>query len=492
MYLDVLNNIFAPTSLLMMNLGVAAGIIIGALPGLSVVLAVAVLLPLTFGMESIAGMYLLLGTYCGGTYGGSITAILIKTPGTPAGAATVLDGYPMAQKGRAGDALTTALIVSTIGGIFSCLMLMFFAPPLARMALRFGPPEYFSMAVLGLTVIAGISSGSILKGMIVVCVGLFISTIGIDATEGGARFAFGSMNLMGGISPIIAMLGGFAVAEVLNKSRLSFRPQDEACKFSKSTVKLKDILKYWKTLLRSCLIGTFIGAVPGTGAALAAFLGYNEAKRASKHPEEFGTGCLEGVVACETANNAVTGATLIPLLTLGIPGDLCTAVLMGALIMQGITPGPMLFTEGSFWVYSIMGGLLVINIFMLLQGTFFIRAFMNVVKVPFEMLIPVLMILCTLGAFAVFNSKFDVFIMMIFGIFGYILVRFDFPIAPMIIAMVLGPLVENNLRRSMILSKGNFLIFFTRPIAMTFMLISIFTLVFSVIRTNWKAKKKVA
>jgi len=490
MYIDVLTNIFKPMNLLMMNVGVTAGIIIGMLPGLSVPFALTVLLPFTFKMDSIPGMYLLLGAYCGGTYGGSASAILIKTPGTPAATATLLDGYPLAQQGRAGDALKTALIVSTIGGLFSCLALMYFAPLLAKIALRFGPQEYFGMAVFGLTVIAGVSGSSILKGWIMVCLGLFIATIGIDATEGSARFTFGSMNLLGGISPLIVMLGAFAVAELLNKSRFIMRPQGEDFKVLKSTIKLKDILKYRKTLLRSSLIGTFIGAVPGTGAALAAFLGYSEAKRASKHPEKFGTGCLEGIIACETANNAVTGATLIPLLTLGIPGDLATAILMGALIMQGITPGYKLFTEGVFWVYSIMGGLFLINLLMLLQGNFLIKVFKYVIKIPSKTLIPIVMVLCTLGAFALSNAKFDVFIMMLFGVIGYVLSRLDFPIAPAVVAMVLSPLVENNMRRSLILSHGDFSTFFTRPISLILMLFSIFIIVFSVIRAKKYETKK--
>ncbi len=343
-------------------------------------------------------------------------------------------------------------MASTFGGILSCFALIFIAPPLASMALRFGPPEYFALCVFGLSIVAGVSGESVFKGLIMACVGLFISTVGIDATEGIPRFMFGVTELLSGISPVTVMLGLFAVSEVLEKSRISMRPVEIIEKVTKATIRLKDFVQYWKTLIRSSLIGIFIGAVPGTGGAISAFLSYNEAKRNSKTPEKFGKGEIEGVIAPESGNNAVTGATLIPLLTLGIPGDTAVAVLFGALTMQGITPGPELFTGDRFWIASIMGGLLIINIFMLIQGSMFIKAFVKVTKVPFSILVPCLMILCTLGAFAVVNSVFDVFLMLAFGIAGYYLKKFEFPLPPLTIALVLGSLTENNLRRSLILS----------------------------------------
>ncbi|MGI6334688.1 MAG: tripartite tricarboxylate transporter permease [Saccharofermentanales bacterium] len=487
--LEVLQTLIDPINLLMMNIGVAAGIIIGALPGLSVILAIALLLPLTFGMDSIAGMYLLLGAYCGGTYGGSITAILINTPGTPAASATMFDGYKLAQKGRAGDALKAALVASTIGGVISCFALIFIAPPLASMALKFGPPEYFALCLFGLTIVVSISSKNLLRGLISGGLGLLLSTVGIDATEGIPRFMFGNQQLLSGIKPVIVMLGMFAVSEMMEKSRSVIERTQISTDFSKATMKIKDILIHWKVILKSSIIGVIIGAIPGTGGAISAFFSYNEAKRTSKHPELFGTGVIEGVIAPESGNNAVTGATLIPLLTLGIPGDTAVAVLMGALTMQGITPGPDLFTSGRYWVNSIMVGLLIINIFMLLQGTLFIRAFANVARVPFSVLVPCIMVLCTLGAFAVVNTTFDIFLMLVFGFVGYLLKRFDFPIPPLTIALVLGELTENNLRRSMILSKGDISIFFTRPIALLFMAIAAFSLFFPILRDALKSHK---
>jgi putative tricarboxylic transport membrane protein len=441
-------------------------------------------------MDSIAGMYLLLGAYCGGTYGGSITAILINTPGTPAAGATIFDGYKLAQKGRAGDALKAALIASTIGGILSCFSLMFVAPPLAKMALKFGPPEYFALCMFGLSIVAGISGGNVFKGLLMATIGLFISTVGVDATEGIARFTFGTTQLLGGLSPAVVMLGVFALSEMLTKSSEIQRPSANATKFSKASIKLKDVLVYWRTILRSSVFGIIIGAIPGTGGAIAAFMGYNEARRASKHPEEFGTGILEGVIAPEAGNNAVTGATLIPLLTLGIPGDTGVAVMLGALTMQGIVPGPNLFSAGEFWVYAIMGGLLIVNVFMLLQGSAFIHAFANVTRVPFAVLVPSVMILCTLGAFAVSNSILDVFIMLLFGFLGYILKKFRFPFPPLTIALVLGSLTENNLRRSMIMSDGDISIFFTRPLSLIFIIISILSVFYPLIQKGLRSLAK--
>lgn len=471
--LETMLEILAPFNLLMMNLGVAAGIIIGALPGLSVILAITVLLPFTFGMSSLPGMFLLLGAYCGATYGGSITAILINTPGTPNAAATVLDGYTLAQKGRAGDALKAALVGSAFGGLFSCLALMFLAPMIAQFALNFGPAEYFSLCIFGLSVVIAISGKDIIKGIVMAGMGLLLSTVGIDPIEGISRFRFGRSELLGGITTAALLLGVFAVGEILTKSYTNEKGNDAVVSYQKATVKIRDMFKYWWTMLRSAVLGSFIGAVPGTGGAIAAFLSYNITKSSSKTPEKFGQGSVEGVLAPETANNAVTGAALIPLLTLGVPGDAGMAVLFGALTMQGVIPGPALFTEDKFWVWCIMGGLVLINIFMFFQGNVFLRLFVNVTRVPVEVLIPCIMIFCTLGGFSVRNLVFDIAIVMICGLFGYWLKRFGYPLSPLVIALVLGSLTETNLRRAMVLSKGSVSIFFTKPLSLVFLAIAI-------------------
>lgn len=488
--LEIIGNLFTLQNLLILNLGLATGIIIGSLPGLTATMGVALLLPLTFGLDSVPGMLLLLGVYCGGIYGGSITGILIKTPGTPSAAATVLDGYPMAEKGEASRALDMALIASVIGGLFSAFVLMFIAPIIAQFALKFGPIEYFAIAVFGLTIISGISGDSVIKGLITGLLGLLVTTIGLDPVGGIDRFTFDIIQLASGINIIPAMIGLFAIAEIIRKAKTVNMPVDEAIKFQKKKLPFKEVLLYWKTLLRSSMIGTFIGAIPGTGSAIASFISYNEAKRNSKDPASFGKGNIEGIAASECANNAVTGAALIPLLTLGIPGDPTTAILIGALIMQGIIAGPLLFVEERQWVYSIMIGLVLLNIFMLIQGKLFIKAFANVVKVPTKILLPILIVLCVIGSFAVHNTVFDVLLMLVFGLIGYVLLKLDFPLTPMVIAIVLGPLAENNMRRALIMSQGDFRIFFTKPISAIFLTISILVILVPMIRNILKLRNK--
>lgn len=491
-YLGILQSIFTFENLLMMNVGMFAGIIIGALPGLSVIFAIAVLLPLTFDMEVLASMYLLLGAYCGATYGGSISAILLNTPGTPAATATIFDGYPLSQKGKAGDALKAALFGSTLGGIISCLALIFFAPLLAKVALKINSPEYFALCVFGLTAVIGVAGKNVIKGLIMAIIGLFLSTVGIDTTEGVQRLMFGATGLLAGFKPVTVMLGMFALSEIMIKSReirAGVTSKTEYGKFRNATISIKYMLRYWKTILKSSLIGVGIGALPGTGGAVAAMYSYNEAVRSSKNPEKFGQGSVEGILAPESANNAITGATLIPLLTLGIPGDAAVAVLLGALTMQGIVPGAALFSDGSTWVYAIMGGLLLINIFMIFQGSAFIRLFVNITKVPPVILMPCIMVLCTVGAFAIANSTFDVIVMVAFGLFGYIMKSLDFPIAPLTIALVLGNLTETNLRRSLMLSYGDPTVFFTRPISLCILIVAMATLFYPYIKKALDKRK---
>lgn len=474
--LDVLMNLLTLENLVFINVGMAAGIMVGALPGLTGTMCIALLLPMTYGMNSLTGMLLLLGVYCGGIYGGSITAILINTPGTPASAATAIDGYQMARKGQAGRALEMALKASMVGGIFSVLVLSFAAPTIASVALKFGPIEYFALALFGLTIIASIGGDSIVKGLMTGMIGLFVATIGIDPIDGIDRFSFDITELSGGIKIIPALIGLFAITEILRKVRDANKPVGEAVAFTKQNVSWKEMWQHRLVLLKSSIIGVFIGAIPGTGAAIASFLGYNEAKRTSKHPEEYGKGSIEAVAACESANNAVTGATLIPLLTLGIPGDTNTAVLIGALTMQGIIPGPQLFVQQLDWVHSIMIGLFIVNIFMYFQGTLFIKSFINVTKVPSNILVPILTTLCIIGSYSVNNTEFDAVLMLGFGILGYIMTKFDYPLTPMVIAIVLGPMAESNFRRSLIMSQGDFSIFLSKPIALFFIVAAILML----------------
>lgn len=488
--MTVLGNVLAPMSLLWMNIGLAAGIIIGALPGLTGTMGIALLLPLTYGMSSIHGMMLLLGVYCGGIYGGSITAILINTPGTPASAATSLDGYPMAQQGHAKRALHDALAASMIGGLISCIILLTCAPMVAKFALNFGAREYFALSLFGLTIIASVGGKSVLKGLLMGFAGLLLGCVGIDSLEGVSRFTFGNNYLTGGFNIIPVLIGLFAITEIMTKSRDINKAVGTTVAVEEEKVSFADVLRYKIVLLKSSVIGAFIGAVPGTGAAIASFLAYNEAHRTSKHPEEYGMGSEEGLVACESSNNAVTGATMIPLLTLGIPGDTNTAVLLGALTMQGIQPGPMLFTKQANWVYSIMIGMMLVNLFMYLQGRLFVKGFSNITKISTKIMVPCLVVLCVIGAYAIKYNTFNAAAMVVIGVIGYLLKKLDFPLTPMIIGLVLGNLCESNMRRALLLSRGNWLTFFQSPIACVFLALAVFMLFFPMIRDALANKKK--
>ena len=482
---SVLSSLFTLENLLWINVGLAGGIMVGALPGLTGTMAMALLLPLTYGLASIPGVMLLLGVYCGSIYGGSITAILINTPGTPASAATSLDGYPMAQKGHGLKALHVALSASTIGGLFSCAVLLFAAPPIASFALKFGPAEYFALALFGLTIIASVGGKSQIKGLLMGFVGLLISCIGIDPMDGVSRFTFGINRMEGGIDTIPVLIGLFAITEIMAKARDMNKATGTAVKVEKEKTRFRDVLKYKMVLLKSSILGVFIGAVPGTGAAISSFLAYNEAKRTSKHPEEYGHGSEEAVVASESANNAVTGATLIPLLTLGIPGDTNTAVLLGALTMQGIAAGPQLFTQHGEWVYTIMLGLIVVNVFMYILGSGFTRFYAHITRIPYEILAAIVLTFCIAGAYSTNNRMYDIYIILIFGIVAYFLRRMDFQLVPILLGIVLGPLAEKNFRRALVLSDGSLDIFFTRPISCAFILIA----VGSILLFAWKNHK---
>lgn len=471
--------------ILMIAFGTLLGIIIGALPGLTATTGVAIFLPLTFYMEPVPALGFLVGIYCGGMYGGSITAILINTPGTPAGAATVLDGHPMAQKGEAYRALQMALYASTIGGLISCVALMFFAPLLASAALKFSYAEYFALGVFGLSIVAGLSNGNIFKGLLACCIGLFIGCMGMDPISGYPRLTFGVTSFLGGFQLIPVLIGIFAFSELIKQCAEKVRRKDE--KEEIFPVSGKSLTKAdWKRsispVIKGSLIGTFIGAVPATGGGTAAFLSYGEARRASKHPEEFGNGSIEGIAASESANNGATGGTFIPMLCLGIPGDSVTAVLMGALIIQGLTPGPTLFTDHADTVNGLYIALLIANIFMLIMGQVGLRWFYKVCLIPKEILQPIIFGLCLIGSYAANSNLFDVGTMLVFGLLGYLLIRAGVPMTPILLGLILGNITESNLRRGLIPTQGNFLKFINRPICLAILAITVFSLAFTIIR----------
>ena len=447
-FMDVLNF----DCLFWIVLGTLIGIVFGAAPGLTATTAVALFTPITFYMPLNISLSFLMGMYCGGFYAGSIPAILINTPGAPGNAATVMDGYPMAKNGQAGRALSISVTSSYIGGTLSAFALLIFAPIIAKIALKFGAPEYFAVAVLGLVCIAGVSGKSIIKGIAGASIGMFLSTIGMDPIDGLPRFTLDSVYLMGGISLIPALVGLFAITEVLSK--LDKLDDDNSKVISQISGIMPHFSEYWKNkwlIIKSSVIGIFVGAVPGTGPTIASWMAYNEAKRSSKHPEKYGTGIAEGVMATESSNNAVTGGALIPLLTLGVPGDTVTAVLLGALMIQGLTPGPMLLTEHYDLVAFLLWILIFANIVMLLMGLLSSKFAPYILKIPVKILMPIVCVLCITGGYASNNSFFDAAMVIVIGLGGYILMSFGFPVAPVVLGLILGPLAFNAAIRSFII-----------------------------------------
>ncbi len=467
-------------------LGVALGIVFGALPGLTAVMGVALLIPLTFGLPPVVAFSSLLGMYCGAIYAGSITAILVSTPGTAAAAATMLEGPRLTARGESLRALEMTTVASFIGGVFSCFILAGVAPQLARFALNFSAPEYFALGIFGLTIVATLSEGALLKGCIAACLGLLIAMVGMDPLTGNLRLTFDSANLINGVSLIPALVGLYALSQVFLTCEDVFRGKRlSAVNISRKGISLAEIWANRSALLRGSLIGTFIGIVPATGSGTASFAAYSEAKRNSRHPEAFGNGAIEGLAATESANNAVTGGALIPLLTLGIPGDVVTAVILGALMIQGMTPGPLLFQEQGALVYSIFISLLLANVFMLVLGMASVRVFSKIVSIPGGILMPLVTTLCVVGGYALNNSNFDLGVMAVFGILCWIMTKASIPLAPLLLAMILSGIIETNFRRALSISDNDYTVFLTRPVCAVFLCISLFIL-FNLLRKEWK------
>ncbi|MDF2821060.1 MAG: C4-dicarboxylate transporter permease [Clostridiales bacterium] len=492
--LELLGNglvtVFSFKVLILIIGGVAGGIVIGALPGLTATMGVALLLPLTFGMDPVGGILLLLGIYAGAIYGGSISAILLKTPGTPAAAATVLDGFEMAKRGEAGRALGISTVASFAGGTISVILLTLISPQLAKLALKFSAAEYFALAMFGLSIIASISGKHLLKGLLAGVIGLLVSTIGIDLVTGYQRFTFGNMNLFNGLSFISVMIGLFALSQAFVSIETMVKKLVIKQKVDRVLPSLSDIKKITPTTIRSGLIGTFIGIIPGAGADIGAFVAYNEAKRFSKHPNDFGTGIPEGIAAPEAANNGVTGGAMVPLLTLGIPGDATTAIMLGALIMQGLQPGPLLFVNHAPLIYTIFAGFFVANLIVLILGLIGIRFFTKIIDIPSYVLTPIIIVLCVVGSFAINNSLFDVRVMLISGVIGYIMEKLEFPASPIVLALILGPMAERELRKALIMSGGEASVFFTRPISAVLLVVAAITLLTPIIKSIIKKSKE--
>ncbi len=493
-------NIFNPMSFLLMILGVAGGIVVGALPGLTATMALALLVPFTFVMDAGVSLMVLGGVYVGAMYGGCISAILVNTPGTPASIATTFDGYPLTKKGKAEHALVTAAFSSGVGGVFGALVLLFLSPPLAKAALKFGPPEYFWLAVFGLTIIATLSTGSMLKGLMGGAFGLLLSTVGISPIGGDMRFTFGFYQLQAGLELIVVLIGFFCIPEVLcmiekkvgSQDVITYKPQKGVAKSV-----ILELIKKPVLLIRSSIIGTFVGIVPGAGGNIASLMAYNEAVRFSKEKEKFGTGIIDGVAASESSNNAEVGGSLVPLLTLGIPGAAPAAVMLGALMIHGMRPGPELYTTYGAVTYTFLFSFVLANIVMFVLGFYGSRHVARVINLPFNQLAPIIVFLTIIGSYSIRNNILDVGIMIFFGLIGYVTKKTGFQPGPIVLGLILGPFAENGLVQSMLMGKAEgsmFQVFFGRPISIVLIILCLVSVILPIIAAirNRKGGVKVA
>jgi len=472
--------VFNPHTLFIIALGAAAGVLVGAIPGLTSTMSIALLIPFTHGMSIIPAIGMLIGIFFGCMYGGSIAAILINTPGTPAAAATVLDGYPMTKKGEPGRALAVALFASICGGMTGALAMTFLSPFISRFALRFGPAELFALAIFGLSVIISVSGKSIVKGLMVGFFGLLLATVGMDAVSGYLRFTR-EISLFEGIPFIPGLIGLFAITEVFNGIEKIYTTEKVKAKIARVLPSWSDIKAIGRAVITGSTVGSLIGTVPGVGSDIAAFVSYSEAKRTSKHPEKFGTGTPEGVAASESANSSCACGSMIPMLSLGVPGDSNTAVLMGAFLIHGFQPGPMMYVEHLNIVYAVFIAMFLSNIAVFLSGMIGIKFFAKIVSIERKLLLPAILVLSLVGSFAINRNMFDVFFAIGMGGVGYLLTKYGFPLSPILLALILGPMSEANLRRFMMIHDGQFTLIFTRPISVAFFVLAVGTLVSSII-----------
>jgi len=457
-----------PFTLMLLVLGIVLGLIIGILPGLGPPIAIALALPFTFYLEPVPSMVLLLGIYSAAIYGGSISAIAVGIPGTGAAIATVEDGHQMFKQGKGGEALGFSLTGSIIGGLFSAMCLALVAPLLASLAVQFGPREYLAISVFGLVVVVRVAGKSLPKGLMMGGLGIFLTTWGLDELNGTERYTFGTYYLYEGLPLVPFLVGLFAMSEVLiGAERAAKKVSFDTASLSVRLPGFKALVRMKDVILRSSIIGTVIGIIPGEGAAVGAFFAYSEAKRRSKNPEEFGKGKAEGILAPETANNATVGGALVPTLTLGVPGSPAAAVLLGALLIQGLTPGPKLFSDQPDLMYAIFLGLFLINILMMLIGLVAIRFAAQLIRVPTTVIVPTVMLLSFVGIYSVSNSFFNVSVLLGAGILGYVIRKLGYSIAPLSIGFVLGPILENSLRQSITIADGSVAEFFSTPIGLT-------------------------
>jgi putative tricarboxylic transport membrane protein len=476
-----------PFNLLIAVVGILLGTVIGVLPGLGGANGVAILLPLTFTMPPTSAIILLTSIYWGALFGGAITSVLFNIPGEPWSVATTFDGYPLAKNGQSGQALTAAFTSSFVGAFFSIVLITFFAPILAEVALKFGPPEFFAIQLLTFSSFVGLGGGSALKSLVTILIGFMLSTVGLDIVTGQLRLTYGFTDLMKGFDFIIAVIGLFGIGEILLSVEEGLRFQG-----AKTDMNLRVVLDTWKilpryyrTFVRSSIIGFWMGFKPG-GATPASFMSYAFAKRFSKNPERFGKGELEGIVAPETAAHAAGVAAMLPMITLGIPGSPTAAVMLGGLIIWGLQPGPMLFIDNPDFVWGLIASMYTGNVIGVLVVLAFVPFFAAILRIPFAILTPLIIVVCAIGSYAVHNSMIDIWYMLIFGVIGYVFKKLDYPLAPLVLALVLGDMAENALRQSLIMSQGSLAIFLTRPISGVITAVAIFFFIMPLLTPWWR------
>lgn len=475
--------------LLFVLIGVVVGTVIGMIPGLGPITAIAVMIPITYGMDPAIALLLMAGVYYGAAYGGAASSILLNAPGVSEAVATTFDGYPLAKQGKAGKALAIAAIGSFVGGTISIVFLSFLAPLLSKVAVSFGPPEYFALMLLGLTAIASLSEGSTVKALIAGTVGLMIATIGIDSQTGTARFTFGNPHLLEGIDFLVIALGLFALAEVTSLIKNRKEKMDNMHNVGSLKLSKSDYKELAPTMGRQSVLGFLVGVLPGAGGTISSFLGYISEKKMSKNPEEFGKGAIRGVAAPETANNAASTGAFVPLLSLGIPGSGTTAVMLGALIVLGIQPGPLLMTEHPDVFYGVIASMYIGNILLLILNLPLIPYLAKILLVPRQLLISLVIVFCIIGVYAISFSTFDLYLLLAFGIIGYLMRLIQFPAAPLLLAFILGGMMEQAFRQSLTISNGSLSIFVTSPIAAVMLLVAFLSFLVPLIKSR-KPKKK--
>ncbi len=470
-----------PMSMMATAAGSLLGLIVGMIPGMTISTGIIIVLPVTFVLDPVTSVSLLLGLYVGGMMGGSFAAVLLNIPGTPSASATALDGYPMSVRGEAGLALGTAIIASFIGGLFSFCCLYFIAPLLAEVALQFRAPDLFSLIFFGLTIICSFAAKSLVKGLLSAVIGLMLVTVGMDPVMGTA-FTFGEVNLMGGVHFLTAMIGLFAVPQLIENliSRQAGQSDERAqSRIISLLPNLKQLSRMIKPVSIGSITGAFLGILPGVGGPIAAFISYDYTKKLSKNQQDFGKGCIEGIAAPESANNAVTGGALIPMMTLGIPGDPVTAILIGALMIHGLEPGPLLFMERGDFAYSVIFAFFWANIFNLIIALSSLRLLVKLLAAPKALLMPSIAILCVVGSYSLRNNFFDVYVMFFFGLLGLAMRWLNMPIVPLLLALVLGGQLEEHLRVALTGSRGDVSIFFTSPVSLLFLILSMVSIIWS-------------